>query len=174
MYDPLGFIGPVIVIAKIIMQKLWLEKLDSNQIPQLANLKIPRYVLKSPQFFSIEIHGFADASMIAYGACICLRTMYKDNSVKCSLVASKSNISPIKSTTLARLELCAALLLCQLLQKIILVFKMKFSFASINLYSDSDYYPLLVKLTCVTLVDICIQSCVRNSRTFGKRFVETC
>lgn len=28
MYVPQGFIGPLIVIANVIMQKLWMEKVD--------------------------------------------------------------------------------------------------------------------------------------------------
>lgn len=74
-----------------------------NQFPQLAHLTIPLYMFENPEFVSIEIHGFADASIKAYGACIYFRTVCNDNTVKCILVVSKSRQAPMKSTTLARL-----------------------------------------------------------------------
>lgn len=76
--------------------------------------------------------------MKAYGACIYFRAVYSDNTVSCHLIASKSRIAPIKTTTLPRLELCSCLLLSQLLQKMISIFKNKFTFSSINLWSDSS------------------------------------
>lgn len=124
MYDPLGFFDPVIVISKVIMQKIWLEKLDwgtrlnstllnernrfYGQIPQLSKLTIPHYFLKSPECSSIEIHEFADAILTAYGPYIYFSAIYNYNTVSCFLVASKSRIAPVKTTTLARLELCIA------------------------------------------------------------------
>lgn len=31
LFDPLGLVGPIIIVAKIIMQSLWLEKVDWDE-----------------------------------------------------------------------------------------------------------------------------------------------
>ncbi|XP_056647328.1 uncharacterized protein LOC130451991 [Diorhabda sublineata] len=62
LFDSLGLVGPVIVKAKVIMQKLWQHK----ELPILATIKIPRQITV-PKANVIEIHTFSDASTIAYG-----------------------------------------------------------------------------------------------------------
>lgn len=76
IYDPIGFFQPVIIVAKITMQQLWLEKTGWDEIPSkdilekyhqfrnnitaLVNIAIPRQVI-----FGIdnsEIFGFSDAA----------------------------------------------------------------------------------------------------------------
>lgn len=154
MFDPLGLIGPVIVVAKLIMQKLWVANLEwddklnddllsewtnfMHNISKLSTLQIPRYIFCAKTIKYIELHGFSDASLKAYGACAYIRTIYTDNSVTSNLIASKSRVAPLKSITLPRLELCAALLLSNLINKLKEVFRNKFNFSSINLFSDSQ------------------------------------
>lgn len=93
IYDPLGLIGPVLTSAKLIMQQLWQTKVDwDDELPasindawkevyenlsELNNLKINRHVNPNNISTSCEIHGFADASNSAYGACVYLK--YADN-----------------------------------------------------------------------------------------------
>ncbi|KAJ8962212.1 hypothetical protein NQ318_018184 [Aromia moschata] len=62
----------------------------------------------------IEMHGFADASEDAYGACIYIRSINDDGNVHTNLLCAKSKVSPLKTVTLPRLELMAALLLARL------------------------------------------------------------
>ncbi|XP_050313663.1 uncharacterized protein LOC126748451 [Anthonomus grandis grandis] len=154
MFDPLGLIGPVIVIAKIIMQEIWKLKhgwddpitgtmlndcTDYFQtISKLNSLKIPRYILFSRDFRFCEIHGFSDASRKAYGACLYIRAFYPDNTVSCHLITSKSRIAPIKELTIPRLELCGALLLANLTARILSILENRFSFQSVNLWTDSE------------------------------------
>ncbi|XP_062538710.1 uncharacterized protein LOC134206984 [Armigeres subalbatus] len=85
IYDPLGLISPVVVLAKIVMQKLWISKLKWDDtldgslleewrkflaaLPSSEQIHIPRQVLLS-RAVSYELHGFADASQRAYGACV--------------------------------------------------------------------------------------------------------
>ncbi|KAJ0174459.1 hypothetical protein K1T71_009567 [Dendrolimus kikuchii] len=88
-YDPLGLAGPITVLAKVIIQKLWLAKLDwDSALPKdlhsiwmkfysnLINMT-PIYVNRNvtPQgTHSIQLIGFADAaSSTAYGCCLYLR-----------------------------------------------------------------------------------------------------
>jgi hypothetical protein len=154
IFDPLGLVGPIVIIAKIIMQKIWISKIDWDEnlnsellsewikfissIPQLSKVKIPRFIFFPGKILSYEVHGFCDASLQAYGSCIYLRAVYSNGSVSCNLIAAKSRVAPIKTVSLPRLELCGAVLLSNLTNKIIPVFINKFSFSSINLWTDSQ------------------------------------
>ncbi|KAL7723878.1 hypothetical protein ACLKA6_004304 [Drosophila palustris] len=89
LFDPLGLLRPLIIKAKILLQELWLQKLDwyesiplsldnswqqlKSTLIQLQRIRIPRYVFTEPTL-PIEIHGFADASMRAFGACVYIRS----------------------------------------------------------------------------------------------------
>jgi len=83
----------------------------------LNNLEIPRKIVVE-EARSIELHGFSDASQQAYGACIYLRSSSNADEFKVHLIASKSRVSPVKSLSIPRLELCGALLLAQLSDKL--------------------------------------------------------
>jgi Pao retrotransposon peptidase len=86
-FDPTGLVNPVIVQGKALMQKLWIKKLSWDEeitdpslikhwnefvsnILLIKNLVIPRCIFSNTNINKIEIHGFADASTMAYGACI--------------------------------------------------------------------------------------------------------
>jgi hypothetical protein len=58
--------------------------------------------------------AFVMASMSAYGATIYVRT-FAENNCLVRLLCSKSRVAPLKTITLPRLELCAALLLARLI-----------------------------------------------------------
>lgn len=125
IFDPLGLLSPVIITAKVLLQKLWLLKLGwddevprdviqmwqqfSNALPLLNTLRIPRHVLgNNPEY--LELHIFTDASETAYGACVYVRTINTDSTVSCKLLCSKSKVAPLKPVSIPRLELCGALL----------------------------------------------------------------
>lgn len=134
IFDPLGLVGPCIVEAKLIMQKLWLAKSNwdeqvsdeilslwlsfTNTLPCLNRLKIPRWVLCDNSMTN-EVHVFTDASERAYGACVYIRSIDSDRSVKIQLLVSKNRVAPIKPTTIPRLELCGALLGTRLCTKVL-------------------------------------------------------
>lgn len=65
-----------------------------------------------------EIHGFSDASEVAYAAVVYLRISDTFNRTHLSLVMSKSKVAPIKRLTIPRLELCGAQLLARLIHHI--------------------------------------------------------
>jgi len=54
------------------------------------------------------MHTFVDSSQEAYGAACYVRHIYKDGTVTCCLVASKSRVPPLQALTIPRLELMAA------------------------------------------------------------------
>lgn len=131
-FDPLGYMGPIIVIAKIILQKLWLSGVNWNdELPhdlleewscfrdQLLHMKpIPLNRWLYTTFSNderVEIHGFSDASTAAYSAVVYLRVITK-NHVHVSIVIAKTKVAPVKQVSLPRLELCGAVLLAKLLK----------------------------------------------------------
>lgn len=133
IFDPLGLIGPCVVQAKIVMQKLWVNKCDwDDEVPQdiadqwlkcidalehLNSLNIHRWV-SCDNCINNEIHTFTDSSERAYGACVYIRSTDRNNAVTVRLLTSKSRIAPIKPTTMPRLELCGALLGARLCTKV--------------------------------------------------------
>lgn len=115
IFDPLGLLAPVTIRAKIIMQRLWQLKLDWDEsvpldvytacsrffksISSINNLKIERHcVIKDPK--EIHLHGFCDASLEAYGACVYLTSTDENGCVKSYLLCAKSRVAPLKSVTL--------------------------------------------------------------------------
>ena len=61
----------------------------------------------------------------AYRACLYLRFVNQQGEVTAKLFCSKSSVAPVKKVTLPRLELCAALLLAQLIQKTVPAMNLK-------------------------------------------------
>lgn len=133
VFDPLGFLSPVLIKGKIFVQQLWQLKIDWDtplseeiqrkwkqyytELHQLKDLVIPR---KSQPATSnvVEMHGFCDASIEAYGVCIYVRTLDQQGQWHARLLCSKSRVSPLKGATIPRLELSGALLLAQLAEKV--------------------------------------------------------
>ncbi|KAH9638987.1 hypothetical protein HF086_000913 [Spodoptera exigua] len=129
VFDPLGLLSPLTIKPKILVQKLWIRKIDwdtpaPNDICQswysfienmkhLYTLRIPRHTLCiSP--VQIEMHCFCDASQSAYTACIYLRSVDRQNNVIVRLQCARARLASIKPITIPRLELCACLLGAQL------------------------------------------------------------
>ncbi|CAL1672255.1 unnamed protein product [Lasius platythorax] len=149
LYDPLGLLGSVIVKVKILFQVLWKLQLTwdepvpieiynkwksfRDRLEELNNITFPRQIC-TVQFTSLQLHGFADASEVAYGACLYIRSSNFDQADKV-LVCFKSRVAPLKKLSLPRLELCAALLLAQLCQTIVKAFNVPFD--KVVLWSDS-------------------------------------
>ncbi|XP_036149069.1 uncharacterized protein LOC105830757 [Monomorium pharaonis] len=110
IFNPLGLLSPCLVQAKILLQKLWMHKLSwdeaipadlhftwtsfRNQLNSLNQIEIPRHVI-CKSYTRIELHGFADAAQGPYGA-----------------------VAPLKHQTIPCLELCAALTLARLVNKV--------------------------------------------------------
>lgn len=150
IYDPLGVLAPVITTAKIYLQHLWIQQIQwDDQLPasmiekfkdfltdfsSIGMLQINRHVTNQ-NYNTIELHGFSDASEVAYGACIYLLTTDIENNTSMHLLCAKSRVAPLKHHTIPRLELCAALLLARLFSTLQTTIQIKFD--RICLWSDS-------------------------------------
>ncbi|GFW98128.1 uncharacterized protein TNCV_2491831 [Trichonephila clavipes] len=140
LFDPLGLLGPVVARAKIFMQSLWSLKIDwIDELPSERAKEWHRFLedfnsvrsicigrcIVHPQATRVELHGFADASEKCYGAVIYCRSQSPDGATTVKLVTSKSRVAPVKSVTMPRLELCAAVPLAKLMKRVETALQMK-------------------------------------------------
>ncbi|XP_046145637.1 uncharacterized protein LOC123988922 [Osmia bicornis bicornis] len=129
LFDPMGLLTPVVIPAKVFMQKLWSLQYDWDDIlpndvllewqdyythlPDLNKITIPRKIANGIALHQ-EIHGFADASTKAYAASVYIKSVLPDDNVFVALLVAKSRVAPVKTLSIPRLELCAAALLARL------------------------------------------------------------
>nr|XP_024215960.1 uncharacterized protein LOC106692822 [Halyomorpha halys] len=132
IFDPLGLLAPVIFLAKVLMQEIWKARLDwDDELPSdlgdawiklmqdwqcLSSISVPRYI--SHKEAKHQLVGFCDASSQGYAATLYLRSESHYGDVKVALIKSKSKVAPLKFVSIARLELCGALLLARLISSI--------------------------------------------------------
>nr|CAI5833874.1 unnamed protein product [Callosobruchus analis] len=92
IFDPLGLVSCIIIVAKLMIQQMWIRKLEwDDELPNdlrdnwirfredlkcITELSIPRRAVLS-EYIRIEIHGFSDASEKAYAACVYIRCTFK-------------------------------------------------------------------------------------------------
>lgn len=131
LFDPLGLLAPMIMQAKVFMQKLWLAKVAwddeltnelkeewqkiKNSLTRCSKLHIQRWIGYTKDNKHVSLHGFCDASEQMYAAACYLRTTHKNGTTEVHLITAKTRVAPLKSLTIPRLELCAASLLANLL-----------------------------------------------------------
>lgn len=129
VFDPLGLLSLFTIKPKILIQQLWVQKIDWDEpvpnnilkswqsfiknMSNIRNLFIPRHVLCNNPVL-IELHCFCDASTTAYAACVYLRSVNSQGDVTVRLLCAKARVASVKPTTVPRLELCACLLGAQL------------------------------------------------------------
>ena len=132
LFDPVGWLAPVTIIAKVFMQDLWKykigwdDKLPTNlqhswdkfikMLPEVKNLTLPRWINMTPTS-ELELHAFGDASKKAYAAVVYARVI-NNKEIKTWLIAAKTRVAPIKTQSIPRLELCASLLASKLLVQV--------------------------------------------------------
>ena len=131
IFDPLGFLAPIVFQAKFLMQDIWRRKFDwdaeldqdlidrwihwANSLPSLNGLILSRCVSPTnDDAVSTELHVFGDASEMGFGAVIYIRFVYHDGTADVRLLISKSRIAPLKFMTIPRLELNVAVLASRL------------------------------------------------------------
>ena len=128
LYDPLGFVAPVILVARILQQKVielhsdWDEELSESdvqewnnwldELTQLRKLTLPR-CFKPAGFrhvITYQVHHFCDASVRGYGFVTYLRLEDESCLIYCSFLCGKAKVTPPRSESIPRLELVAAVL----------------------------------------------------------------
>ena len=150
-YDPLGLISPFIFSLKLLVKELWKLKLPwDEQAPEhirrawekirqewhvINCFKLPRHI-GVEENHPITILAFADASQDGYGAVVYLKTIVSNIPVV-RLLCAKSKVSPFKLVTIPRLELCAALLLSNLVKCVLNTYVSRTAILKTFAFSDS-------------------------------------
>lgn len=153
IFDPLGWICPVVFAAKSLLQDMWRLNLAWDEaIPKhlakqwhsiavnlsdLQNITLPRLVIP-PDPMEIHLIGFCDGSLKGYGCCVYLCVVTNENATVPHLLIGKSRVAPLRPTTINRLELSAAVLLARVLSHMYNLLKEKIHINSIRAYSDSS------------------------------------
>ncbi|XP_043472071.1 uncharacterized protein LOC122504846 [Leptopilina heterotoma] len=133
IFDPLGLISPIVIQAKVILQSLWLEKLNwdeplsprlsqrwfnlQNSLNNLSLITIPRWIHFPSSNQPVQLHGFTDASKVALSAVVYLRSIHQDN-VSIRLICAKTKVAPLKPCIIPRLELASCALLVKLVSQV--------------------------------------------------------
>lgn len=133
LFDPLGWLSPVLIFAKIMMQNLWLSGIDwdspvnedhsnawnvfRSSLTDLEKIRVPRW-LNITSNATCELHGFCDASERAYAAAVYLTVIEPSGTRRSTLVVAKAKVAPVRTCSIPRLELCGALLLSKLLPQV--------------------------------------------------------
>ena len=134
IYDPIGYLSPIVVKLKALFQKICISKGDwdsliDNELQKewqlwindaiSTELRFTRCYLPSPilNINAFQIHTFFDSSKMAFAAVSYLRIKH-DMGVTVQIIASKSRIAPTKLVSIPRLELLAGLLGAKLWKQI--------------------------------------------------------
>ena len=124
-YDPLGFMAPIALYGKSILQDMTRQKLAWDEKPppalqkRIQRLKdmadsntpveVSRPMFREPHSELTEIHIFCDASQIGYAAVAYARYKTPTGQFVSSFLLGKSRVAPLKpALTIPRLELVAA------------------------------------------------------------------
>ena len=129
VYDPLEMVGPYMLPAKLLLQKLAKQELDWDTVisdadrltlekwlralPCLNGLSVPRLCEGFSFSTFAELHCFTDASCDGYGA-VCYFRAFDGMAYACSFIIGKSRVAPVKRLSTPRLELCAAVVAIKL------------------------------------------------------------
>lgn len=152
LFDVLGLVAPMILYAKLLIKDLWLAKIGWDdvppnrivrkwdqfqaELPHISQLKFNRHigVVESSK---VSLVGFADASEKAYGGAVYAHVVKPDGGIAISLICAKSKVAPLKVISLARLELCAALLLSVLIKRVFDLYSARHAIEAVVAFSDS-------------------------------------
>lgn len=151
VFDPIGFLAPIIIKARVLMQNIWKSRIDwDSEIPEnlfelwqnwlkdlytLAPIRIKRcYFPTISQPKEVEIHMFCDASEKAYATVAFLRIKI-GNDIHTSFVTSKFKVAPINQQTIPKLELQGAVLACRVAQT--LCKELEYKISNVYYWTDS-------------------------------------
>ncbi|XP_045498044.1 uncharacterized protein LOC123696083 isoform X1 [Colias croceus] len=149
LWDIMGFVAPTVVYAKLLIKQLWQLNLDwddsppphvikmwkqfCDELPALNDIRIPRHIGFTCDCI-LTLMAFSDASELAYGAVVYAHVSTVSGNV-IRLICSKSKVAPSKPLTIARLELCGALLMSKLLRTVLDSYSQHYK---INAYAFTD------------------------------------
>nr|XP_043069443.1 uncharacterized protein LOC122322106 [Drosophila bipectinata] len=141
LFDPLGFLAPLIVMSKILLKDVWSFRMQQTDgtyraldwddmlpeslaarwqrylehLPEVQHIRIPRWFgCDFSNVISLQLHMFSDGSSLAYAACAYLRVLDTAGMIHTHLVAARTRVTPTKPLTIPRVELSGAVLATKL------------------------------------------------------------
>ena len=129
LFDPLGWLSPLSIRGRILLQTLWKLKVGWDQVlPEqlikdmseilneflrVSEFSFPRQIALN----YVELHVFVDALSRAYGA---VAYVVDPNTNSSHLLISKARVAPCQEgkLTIPKLELTAALVGCRLIDQL--------------------------------------------------------
>ena len=133
-----------------------MEVLKTEDVVRVGR-KYSSKAVDEDEIFRTELHGFSDASSLAYRANIYLRTLCKSCLIEVNLICSQTRVVPIKTIAIPRLELLGNLLLSRLMHSVKLALKEELKF-------DKSYYwaDLRITLSWIKSVENDLNAFVEN------------
>ena len=114
IFDPLGLASPFSARIRLTIRLIWQKALKSwgEEIPEDISKQylewLQEAILGWEKGSDVQLHVFADACEIGFCVVAYLR-FEKDDKINVSFVMGKTRVAPIKTTTIPKLELQAAL-----------------------------------------------------------------
>ncbi len=152
LFDPLGWLAPVVILFEVLMQQTWVRGLDwddplpkdietiwielSLDLPAIRSMQIARPIVTG-KMADLQLHVFADASEKAYTAVIFSRPTDTLGNVSVSILASKVRVAPVRTVSLPRLELCGAELASMLASTFVKILEVTEIHSSLHAWTDS-------------------------------------
>lgn len=163
LYDPLGWISPVIFSLKLVLQSLLCSSVEGNEnnsrkvewdspapanvvqryqeivvdLPRLQEISLPRCL--KPNFQArYSLHGFSDGSSLGFSAAVYIRAEAPDGTGDIKLLIAKSRVAPLRTKlTIPKLELNGAKLLTALLNHVVSHMEANIRFDEVIAWCDS-------------------------------------
>ena len=128
IFDPMGFLCPVLLQSKLLMREMWAEKTIgwddpvSSEMGQkwmtflsslltLSELNFPRSIWPDAEVVGLPmLIVFSDGAAFAFGAVAYVRWKLKDGGYWTRLIMAKSKIAPKNVVSIPRMELNGAVL----------------------------------------------------------------
>ncbi|XP_003737425.1 uncharacterized protein LOC100899386 [Galendromus occidentalis] len=135
IFDPLGLVSPITIGFKVLLQRLWLKKLDwdvplcGDELSEYKDLGAKLYTINLLTFernFAstdekgvTELHVFCDASLKGYGCVAYTRNIDSKGKIVTTLIMANARVAPLKGDwSIHRLELLGAVIAVRIAKKI--------------------------------------------------------
>ena len=110
VYDPVGYLQPIIIRLKLLFQEIcllnigwddligglqakWLSIVD--ELRKFSDIELKRRYYVEAIYDPVDrvyLHGFSDASEMAYGACVYMKSVTRAKNISITLVTAKSSL----------------------------------------------------------------------------------
>ncbi|XP_018496465.1 uncharacterized protein LOC108864744 [Galendromus occidentalis] len=153
IFDPLGFISPITIRAKILLQSVWKQKIDwddrlsgesleafenfAGSLDEARAVFANRNIVTAREIAKRELHAFCDSSMEAFATVVYIRELLSSGGAVVHFVASRARVAPLKSEfSIHRLELIGAVLSARLVDRVKSYLNCHFD--SVHYWSDNS------------------------------------